>query len=159
RPLSPHFGRRPFCLPPRIGHTSRGGGPFPDRKIPSRRHLHRDSARGTAMSWKLWAWPVVAVLGLWSAGTASAAHFGSCSYPGPAICAEQCQLPCVRYRVCYRPEVETHTKVCYRPVYNTVVEQERYTVCRREYETCYREHRYTVCRPVTECYEVEQRYT
>src|SRR5690242_13805170 len=44
-------------------------------------------------------------------GTARAGHCGACRYPAQAACPEQCAMPAVSYRVCYRTVVEDQTQV------------------------------------------------
>ena len=87
------------------------------------------------MKWKV-AYPLVAALvglGAW-ASPAAASHCGACAYPVQMGCAEQCNLPAVRYRVCYQTVVEDQKQICYRPVYRTVMKECRYTTYRPVYE-------------------------
>src|SRR5438105_1236276 len=101
-----------------------------------------------------------AVMGLGSvAGEGRAAHCGANSYPAACCGSEQCCLPAVRYRVCYRTVVETQSCVRYRPVRHTVMKECRYTVCKPVYEQHVRECRYSVCKPVWESYNVVRKYT
>ena len=75
-------------------------------------------------------WAAVALAGLGPVGPARAAHSGATAYPAAAVCPDQCAPPVVRYKVCYRPVWEEHTKVCYRPVYQTEYRQVCDTVMR-----------------------------
>src|SRR5262245_6149410 len=102
---------------------------------------------------------LLAVVPLWAAGVARAAHCGACAYPQGAAAPEQCRMPQVQYRVCYRTVVEEQNCVCYRPVYNTVLQECRYTAYRPVYEQHVRECRQTCYRPVYEDYDVVRRYT
>src|SRR5262245_57702898 len=78
---------------------------------------------------------LAALVGLAAAvSPAAAAHCGACGYPAPTCCPDQCCLPVVRYRICYKTVVEEQTEVCYRPVYQTVLKECRETVCKPVYE-------------------------
>src|SRR5262249_55936010 len=126
-----------------------------------RAHLHRPPharagrrqrnpfARRPEMRHKV-AFPLVAaVLGLTAlAGPAAASHCGACAYPAQPCCPEQCELPAVRYRVCYQTVVEEKLEVCYRPVYHTVMRECRTTCYKPVYEQCVRTEKYTICKPV-----------
>ena len=78
--------------------------------------------------------------------------------PRRRSCGEQCCPPVQRYRVCYTPVVEEHTKICSRPVYETCMKECSYTVMKPCYEQHIQECVTPVCRPVVECYTVPQTY-
>src|SRR5262249_31558511 len=93
-----------------------------------------------------------------SATPAEASHCGACGFPAQTICAEQCQMPEVRYRVCYQTVVEEQRRVCYRPVYRTVMKECRSPSWRPVYEQHVRTEKYTVQKPVYEDYDVVRKY-
>src|SRR3954454_5034898 len=109
-------------------------GVAPVRGTPKRRTTELSVRRGL-MRHNV-ALALAAALAGWmaSATPAEAPHCGACAFPAQNICAEQCRLPEVRYRVCYQTVVEEQTQVCHRPVYRTVLKECRSTSYRPVYE-------------------------
>ena len=107
------------------------------------------------------AFPLAAAVFALAAWTnpASAAHCGACDYPAPCCEPEQCCMPVVRYRVCYRTVEEEQPCVCYRQVFHTVMKECRSVCYKTVYEQHVRQEHYTVCKPVYEDYNVARKYT
>src|SRR5262249_4882553 len=127
---------------------------------PQRGQRFSRRVRNSLMNLKLGPALLGAVVGvvLLPAG-ASAAYCGACAYPVQPCNPEQCCLPVVRYRICYRTVVEEQKCVSYRPTYHTVLKECHYITVRPVYEQHWKECRSTTLRPVWEEYEVPHKYT
>ena len=96
-------------------------------------------------------------------------------YPVQCCEPDQCCMPTVHYRVCYRTVEEEqpcvgyrevyHTvdepcrSVCYKPVYEQHTCEQHYTVCSRFTKIIEVRRNYTVCHPVYEQHVAQRRYT